>query len=229
MRDDPSHDDYMKRWSAVYEKNNYEQGMAGYFLKKSHEWCERPFGSNRHFSRVIEVGAGTGVHIDFIRHSYDEYILTDLNASMLAGTAKRVRERATGKILVQSENACKLSFDANSFDRLIATHVLEHLPEPHNVIREWHRVLKPGGVLSIVLPCDPGVAWRVGRAVGSREKFIRAGIDYDYWMAREHINAINCLVALIEFYFDRRDEQWLPMRLPSMDLNLFYIVHVTKG
>ena len=44
-------------------------------------------------------------------------------------------------------------------------------------------------------------------------------------MAREHINSINGLVALIEYYFEKRQDCWLPLRVPSMDLNLFYIVH----
>jgi SAM-dependent methyltransferase len=104
--------------------------------------------------------------------------------------------------------------------------VLEHLPAPHAVLREWSRVVKPGGIISLVLPCDPGIAWRLGRAVGSRGKFVRAGLDYDYWMAREHINAINSLVALVEYYFPHREVAWKPFRVPSMDLNLFYIAHL---
>ena len=38
MKPDPDHDDYLRRWSALYEASNYEQGLAGYFLKKSHLW-----------------------------------------------------------------------------------------------------------------------------------------------------------------------------------------------
>jgi ubiquinone/menaquinone biosynthesis C-methylase UbiE len=176
---------------------------------------------------VLEVGAGTGVHIEHVRHGYDEYVMTDLNAPMLDLASRRVVGR--GKVRSESQDATKLTFDDASFDRVIATHVLEHLPQPHRVLREWMRVLRPGGILSLVLPCDPGVAWRLGRAVGARQKFVRAGIDYDYWMAREHINAINNLVAFVRYYFpDSRQESWRPLLVPSMDLNLFYIAHVTK-
>lgn len=229
MRADPDYDQYMDRWSKVYERFNYDQGLAGYFLKKSHVWCERPFGPDRHFSRVIEVGSGTGVHVNHVRHSFDEYHMTDLNMPMLAGVDGRHQIGKRGKIETRIENACALSVEDESYDRLIATHVLEHLPEPHKVLREWSRVVKPGGTISIVLPCDPGMAWRLGRAVGSRGKFVRAGIDYDYWMAREHINPINNLVSFIEFYFESPKAAWLPMRIPSMDANLFYIAHINKG
>ena len=228
MRVDPDHADYIRKWSSLYEGKNYNDGLAGYFLTKSHEWCEAQFTESTHFTRVLEVGAGTGIHIDHVRHSFDEYLITDLNAPMLDRAAARLEGRR-GKVVSKSEDATALSFTDDSFDRVIATHVLEHLPRPHEVLREWIRVLKPGGTLSIVLPCDPGLAWRLGRAVGDREKFVRVGIDYDYWMAREHINAINNLVSFIRYYFPAsRRESWRPLFVPSMDANLFYIVHITK-
>ena len=227
MRDDPDYSAYLRQWAAIYEGKNYDEGLAGWFLSRSHKWCESTFGPRAVFSRVLEVGAGTGVHLSYVRHQFDEYVMTDLNAPLLDHA--RAKVVGQGKIVTRSEDATRLSFEGAEFDRVIATHVLEHLPEPHRVLREWMRVLKPGGVLSLVLPCDPGVAWRLGRALGARGKFVRAGMDYDYWMAREHINAINNLVSLIRFYFPtRREERWLPLRIPSMDANLFYVAHIRK-
>jgi hypothetical protein len=45
-------------------------------------------------------------------------------------------------------------------------------------------------------------------------------------MAREHVNAINNLVSLVRYYFRNVSEEWLPFRIPSMDLNLFYVAHI---
>lgn len=227
MRDDPNYEDYVAQWASLYEGKNYDEGMAGYFLTKSHAWCERAFDSSARFPRVLEVGAGTGVHIDHIRHGFDEYVMTDINTPFLDSAKLKAREG--GKVLAMSQDATALTFDDASFDRVIATHVLEHLPKPHQVLREWMRVLRPGGVVSLVLPCDPGMAWRLGRAVGARQKFMKAGMQYDYWMAREHINAINNLVAFVRYFFPEGvEESWWPLRIPSMDINLFYIAHITK-
>lgn len=227
MRQDPDYNTYLTRWAALYEGKNYDEGLAGYYLGKSHEWCERAFGPAQHFSRVLEVGAGTGVHLRYVRHGFDEYVMTDLNVPFLESAALKVSSNR--KVVTQAENATHLSFASESFDRVIAAHVLEHLPNPHEVLREWIRVLRPGGTLSLVLPCDPGLAWRLGRALGARGKFVKAGIEYDYWMAREHINAINNLVAYVRYYFKGHvRELWRPLMVPSMDLNLFYIAHVTK-
>jgi ubiquinone/menaquinone biosynthesis C-methylase UbiE len=226
MRSEPSQSQYLKQWSKLYEQSNYNEGVAGYFLGKSHQWAERPFGREVTFPSVLEVGAGTGIHLRFVRHAFDHYWLTDLNPPFLEKVHLGNRSNDRGQLHIQQENAAALSFGDNVFDRVIAAHVLEHLVHPHRVLREWARVLKPGGVLSLVLPCDPGVAWRLGRALASRRKFIRAGLDYDYWMAREHVNSINNLVSLVRYYFDNVSEEWLPLRIPSIDINLFYIAHI---
>lgn len=225
MKPDPSFDDYMERWTRAYEAANYNQGLAAHLLAKSHVWCERAFSTEDRFARVLEVGAGTGVHLSTVRHKFDEYVITDLNPPML-DQVKSEPTHQGGKITIQREDATNLSFPDKSFDRLIATHVLEHLPQPHQVLREWYRVVKPGGVISLVLPCDPGLAWRLGRHLGPRRKFEKLGIDYDYWMAREHVNAITSLVSYIKYYYSSINEKWYPLRIPSIDLNLFYIAHI---
>jgi phosphatidylethanolamine/phosphatidyl-N-methylethanolamine N-methyltransferase len=226
MKPDPNYEDYVQRWSELYESNNYDQGLAGYFLSKSHEWSEQPFGPDKHFAKVLEVGAGSGVHIRYVRHSFEEYWITDLNPPMLDTFKLPLSVKVHGQLFRQQENATALSFSDGTFDRVIAAHVLEHLYKPHEVLREWTRVLKPGGVLTLLLPCDPGVAWRLGRYTSARKKFINAGIEYDYWMAREHVNPINCLVSFVRHYFTDITEEWRPLMFPSIDLNLFYIAHV---
>jgi len=225
VKPDPSVAEYQANFSATYESANYGRGLAAYFLRMSHVWCERRFDRADHFSQVLEVGAGTGVHLKSVRHSFDEYWMTDLNQPLLDQFAANGPTKE-GRICVKSEDATHLSFADHSFDRLIAAHVLEHLPNPHRVLREWVRVVRPGGVISLILPCDPGLAWRWGRHLGPRRALLQRGLAYDYWMAREHINPIHNLVSFLRYYFDEIDESWRPFFLPSTDLNLFYIAHV---
>src|SRR5260370_12850132 len=46
---------------------------------------------------------------------------------------------------IQKEDATSLSYPDASFDLLIATHILEHIPDDRKAMRELHLVLKPGG------------------------------------------------------------------------------------
>lgn len=210
-----------------YDKNSYEKtvysGLNGYFMKQSHRMIEKPFDSTVKFPKTLEVGCGLGNHIDFVNHEYDTYFLTDMN---IARIQPKLCKNA--KIHISKQDARKLEFEDSSIDRLIAVHVLEHLHAPEEVLGEWSRVVSPGGIISILLPTDPGLAWRFGRYTRIRNKMIAAGIEYDYWMAKEHVNPINNLLAFIRYYFDNRQETWYPARIPSMDLNLFYGVTIAN-
>jgi SAM-dependent methyltransferase len=46
----------------------------------------------------------------------------------------------------------ELPFPAGVFDKVLSIVVMEHTPEPARVIRELHRVLKPGGMVHMVVP-----------------------------------------------------------------------------
>ena len=54
--------------------------------------------------------------------------------------------------VVQDLNKFPYSFDDNTFDFIEASHIIEHLDKPFDVMRELHRILKPGGVLHMKVP-----------------------------------------------------------------------------
>jgi ubiquinone/menaquinone biosynthesis C-methylase UbiE len=228
VTEDPAWLDYRSRFADVYDESNYGAGLQGFTMRAGHELAEKPFGPDRHFGRVLEVGAGTGAHFPFVRHAFDEYRITDNDAKALEGAKARVEKlgRARG-VSYEVQSAVKLDVPDRSFDRLVATHVLEHLYEPHKVLKEWARVVRPGGVITVLLPCDPGFAWRLGRMLGPRRNSEKLGVAYDYVMAREHVNPLNNLIAFLHHYFTAREEAWWPFRVPSMDANLFYVCHAT--
>jgi phosphatidylethanolamine/phosphatidyl-N-methylethanolamine N-methyltransferase len=224
MRSEPDFQAYLRQFEANYEKLNYSGNLSSKVLAHSHAVLEKAFGPNDHFGKVLEIGAGSGQHPLSVKHRFDEYWITDGNDRMLEQA--RARFGSDGRYRYQIEDARQLSFADASFDRVIATHVLEHIVHPHDVLREWTRLIKPGGTLSLVLPCDPGLAWRIGRSIGVRKRARDAGLEYVYWMAREHVNPIFNLVTFINFYFTDVKESWWPMRLPLPDINLIYAVNI---
>ena len=153
--------------------------------------------------------------------------MTDSSDAMLEIASKKLSSQlSAGSLKIEKQDATALNNPDHSFDRLIATHVLEHLPNPVNVLREWNRVVRENGIISIVLPCDPGMLWRIGRHLGPRRNARKLGIAYDYLQAAEHINSIFYLVVFIRYHFDLATEFWYPTRIPAPDLNLFYICHI---
>ncbi|NBP39759.1 MAG: class I SAM-dependent methyltransferase [Betaproteobacteria bacterium] len=218
---------YRERFSEVYDKSNYSSLFQRLAMQSSHKLLERPILSSHDYGMVIEVGAGTGEHLRFVRHRFDEYVLTDQDSKALSIASQKHASLTKAKLTFKVQEGSKLDYPDKSFDRLIATHVLEHIYQPQIALKEWRRVLKPGGLLSILIPTDPGLAWRLGRSLGPRRNAKALGIPYDYIMAREHVNSCNNLVSLLRYYFKNASETWWPLRVPAIDLNLFFAFHAT--
>lgn len=217
--------DYRSKFADVYDKSNYTGSLQAAVMRASHHLTEKRFRKHDHFPRVLEIGAGTGEHLGFVRHGFDQYVLSDLDAKTLEVARSKLGGKFGNKLLFETQSGEKLNYADNSFDRLIATHVLEHIYQPHLAIKEWRRVVKNGGIISILIPTDPGIAWRLGRHLGPRKNAIAQGIAYDYIMAREHVNSCGNLIALLRHYFPERTESWWPFPIPSVDLNLFFVCH----
>jgi phosphatidylethanolamine/phosphatidyl-N-methylethanolamine N-methyltransferase len=217
--------DYRTRFADLYDKSNYGNLLQSTVMRASHRLTEKRFNKIDHFNNVLEIGAGTGEHLSFVRHTFDQYVVSDVDEKTLEVAKSKFGKMFGSKLIFETQCGEGLGYPDDYFDRLIAAHVLEHICHPHLALKEWQRVVKNGGVLSILIPTDPGVAWRVGRNLGPRKNAIAQGIAYDYVMAREHVNSCNNLIALIRHYFTDRTEAWWPFPVPSIDLNLFFVCH----
>jgi SAM-dependent methyltransferase len=61
----------------------------------------------------------------------------------------------TGRMLIREAGHLEGVAD-ESYDALLAAHVIEHLANPVAALREWRRVLRPGGRLLLVVPHKEG-------------------------------------------------------------------------
>ena len=110
-------------------------------------------------STVIDVGCGAG------RHSFEAYrrgadvIAFDQNAEELAdvdtmlqamGQAGEAPKSAKAQVVVG--DALALPYPDATFDTVIASEILEHIPDDDAAIAELIRVLKPGGSLAVTVP-----------------------------------------------------------------------------
>jgi len=225
--EDPAWTDYRQRFADIYEDMNYDGSLQGWAMRASHRLAEKGVLCSAHRSRVLEVGAGPGVHASYVRHDFSEYTVMDSDDRALDMAKRRLGKDP--RFHFRNDDGVRLPWPDGHFDRLIATHVLEHLYEPHRVLREWTRVVRDGGLLTVLIPTDPGLAWRLGRHLGPRRRALEQGIAYDYVMAREHVNSCHNLMAIIRHHWPARHEAWWPLRVPSIDLNLFVAVHATAG
>lgn len=97
--------------------------------------------------RVIDLGTGTGIAAAEARGEERAVIGVDGAAGMLA----IARREVTGVQFVQSDFAT-LPFADASFDVAIAAHALLFADDQVAALREWRRVTRPGGRLSLSVP-----------------------------------------------------------------------------
>jgi ubiquinone/menaquinone biosynthesis C-methylase UbiE len=227
LKEDEIWIEHRKQFADIYDELNYSSPLQSLVMRASHKLAEKAFNDQVHFGRVLEIGAGSGEHLPFVRHDFNEYILTDLDQKILDVSKKKLAEKYDGKVKFEVQKGDSLVYPDNSFDRVVAAHVLEHIYQPHIALKEWYRVLKKDGILTILIPTDPGLAWRLGKCLGPRKNAIARGIAYDYLMALEHVNACNNLIAILRHHFPMAKEAWWPFPVPSIDLNLFFVFHAT--
>lgn len=205
-----------KRHELDYESNP----VIAYVNRFAHRWIESSLSDEQGLESILEVGAGSGEHIEYVNHPFERYYVTDASSCALNAAQKQFGHDP--RFIFEEQDAVHLKYPDNSFDRLISLYTLEHLNTPHVAIKEWMRVVRPGGVISIAIPTEGGIAWNLGRFLTTRRQFRRMGLDLDYIISREHINACYRLVHLIDFYLTRKTTCWFPAHIPWPDVNLIY-------
>jgi len=100
-------------------------------------------------AKVLEVGAGTGTSFPAYP-THCQVTGIDLAPDMLVRAQRKIRENGWTHLTVIEMNALDLDFPDNSFDYVMAFHVVTVVPDPIRMIAEAKRVCKPGGKIVIV-------------------------------------------------------------------------------
>lgn len=123
--------------------------------------------------RLLDIGCGVG------RHVISGYLLKDIDAigvdrclADLKTAAARFEQdfrspAEKGKrLLLAAGDALVLPFTDCSFDQVICSEVLEHIPDYQAALLEIRRVLKSGGVLAVSVPrfWPEWICWWLSRA-----------------------------------------------------------------
>ena len=108
--------------------------------------------------RVLDAGCGAGHTALAFAAGAAEVIAVDLTEAMLAQGRKLAATRGLSNISFKRGDVEKLPFADSSFDIVTSRYSAHHYPHPHTALREFARVLKPGGMLllaDVVAPDSP--------------------------------------------------------------------------
>jgi len=133
---------------------------------------------------VLDVGCGIGrTLLDLSktkgRHVGVDMDRTDLMKALYWSVSMCIEGTAPRRIQAMQADGTRLPFVDGSFDRVVCTEVLEHVPDDHAVLDELVRVLRPGGVIAISVPAElcERVFWRISEqyrtAIGGHVRIYR--------------------------------------------------------
>lgn len=120
--------------------------------------------------RLLDLGAGFGRHaFEGLRRGADvvafDYALDELRqVDELFAAMVEVGEAPPGAAGATTRgDAHRLPFPDGAFDRIIASEVLEHLPDDAGALRELSRVLRPGGTIAVTVPArfSESICWKL--------------------------------------------------------------------
>jgi SAM-dependent methyltransferase len=207
--------------SSLYGELQSE-GACGWFVDISHRALERGTQGLASTSRLLEVGGNLGEHCRYVEHPYSEYLVTDYREVDFVSPDPRIR--------FEVADVEDLPYEDGRFDRVLATCVLLHLARPEQALREIRRVTAPGGRISLTLPCDPGIAYRLAKLVGPYRSIRRRGAQDNprYFHYQQHRNHYPGIMAMIEHVFeeDQLSARSWPFPVPTWNFNLFSIVQI---
>jgi phosphatidylethanolamine/phosphatidyl-N-methylethanolamine N-methyltransferase len=100
-------------------------------------------------ARVLELGVGTGLSLDaYPPHCQVTGI--DLAPDMLERAQDKVNRNGWRHITLEQGDAQDLAFADDSFDYVMAFHVVSVVPDPRRMMAEAQRVCRPGGVIVVI-------------------------------------------------------------------------------
>lgn len=173
-------------------ENIYNQDSSEYFINEDknsnflqgEEWLRKTARFfiarlQEHYTQsladasVLDFGCGTGIVLDEIQKLGSRCT----GVEMSPWACRYGRERFGLTML--NEDILKVQLEPESFDVILMSHVIEHLPDPVTIVSRLAHLLKPNGVLMICTPYSDSLGAKL------------FGRHWLYYLPNEHLHLFN--------------------------------------
>jgi SAM-dependent methyltransferase len=134
--------EYDTKWGIDFGPTGQDQ-VRGKLVKALGSWPGEPFGD------ALEIGSGTGYFsLNLVQMgAIDRLVATDISPGMLS-TLSATADRLGIAVETRVTEAEVLPFEDETFDLVFGHAVLHHIPDLDQALREFRRVLRPGGAVA---------------------------------------------------------------------------------
>lgn len=145
---------YFDRWAG-----GYDEGRIGPWFRYTQDLALGALDV-RPASRVLDIGCGTGAAVLRVAAQVPagRACGVDISPAMITRARAKVPPALAGRVTFHCAPADALPSADAAFDRALCTNSFHHYPDPLQALREFARVLAPGGRL-VVLENAPDLSW----------------------------------------------------------------------
>lgn len=147
----PEDDGEAEDYTAYYQERNLEIPA---FIERRLEEVVDGFGSYRRDGRWLDIGCGAGALVRAASGRGWSAVGTELAPNAV----ERLRDEGFEAYLGETT---ELPLEDASFDVVSLVEVVEHVPEPVELVREAARLVRPGGAVYVTTPHGRGVSARL--------------------------------------------------------------------
>ncbi len=155
--------------SNFLEGEEWLRGSAQFFIKLLQKYYLKGLKD----ASVLDFGCGTGIVLD----EFQKIGLRCTGVEMSPWACRYGRERFGLTML--NEDIMTVGLESESFDIIVMSHVVEHLPDPPAIVARLASLLKPGGMLMVCTPFAESIGARL------------FGRRWLYYLPNEHLHLFN--------------------------------------
>ncbi len=176
-------------WQSIIDRHRFASAYEGLIARIQND---PQYRQDTGSLRVLDAGVGTGAMSLAFRNQFAGHLhldVVDISQAML-DQAKHRLEHPNTTLALRQANLFALPYEDDTFDVVLAAHVIEHLPDPKIALAEIYRVLKPGGIVICSLTKASFVGafvqliWRTHRA----PEHVAIG-----WLARSGLRCVRAI------------------------------------
>jgi len=120
--------------------------------------------------RILDIGCGDGYMLGKLKDKFGELYGLDIAPSRLRAAETKIKKlyplEASKFKFIEGNVDQSLPFPDNFFDAIICIAVMEHVYDIFSLVKEMHRVLKPGGYVVAEVPNIAYLKYRIQLLLG---------------------------------------------------------------
>lgn len=158
----------------VFEENDAEGLHTLEAISKAHRFNRWMYEQVAPFmqGRILEIGSGIGNISAFFKESGSDITLSDIRSLY----CETLRNRFTGSVveqldLVHPDFHNRYRHLIGAFDSAFALNVIEHINDDGLAMRNLSSLLKPGGLVLILVPAGPALYNQIDRGLAHFRRY----------------------------------------------------------